>query len=293
MKKIDIHIHTNLYKGIERFSGGTYASPEEIISMYEKLGIGKGVLLPEINAECAFQVQSNEEVSYITQQYPDTFYWFCNINPLMGSNSTDTDFTYFLDYYKKLGAKGVGEVTANMYFDDPYMENLFSHCEKCQMPVIFHMAHKKGNCYGLIDDMGLPRLEKELIKFPKLKFLGHSQTFWAEIGNDLTEEKRRGYPKGKVIPGRVVELMRKYPSLCGDLSAGSGYNALTRDPEFGYQFIEEFQDKLYFGTDICDPRNDMKLSLWLDKAFEQGKISKAAYEKVCFGNVLDLLGGQV
>jgi predicted TIM-barrel fold metal-dependent hydrolase len=293
--KIDIHIHTRAYKGIERFGGGTYASPEEIREMYNQIGVSKGVILPGVNPDCAFQVQSNEEAYHLTQKYPDLFYWFCNINPRNGNNSPDCNLSYFLEHFKKLGAKGVGEITANMYFDDPYVENLFYHCQKCEMPVIFHIGPTIGGCYGLVDELGLPRLEKELAKFPDLQFIGHSQPFWAEISSDVTEEDRNGYPKGKVIPGRVVELMRKYPNLCGDMSAGSGYNAITRDPEFGYAFIEEFQDRLYYGTDICDPRNItnpmLKLSSWLDEAMEKGKISKNAYRKVSYENALELLEG--
>lgn len=289
MKKIDIHIHTNRHKSIKRLDGGNLASPQEIRGMYDKLGISKGVILPQGNTDCAYQLQSNEEVYFLTQEYPDLFYWFCNISPRFAKNSPDTDLSYFLEYYKKLGARGVGEVTFNMYFDDPYMENLFYHCEKCDMPVLFHIGQSIGGCYGVVDEIGLPRLEKVLNKFPKLKFLGHSQIYWAEISTDVDEDKRRRYPKGKVTPGRVVELMRKYPNMCGDLSAGSGFNAISRDPEFGYKFIEEFQDKLYFGTDICDPTNERLLSFWLDEAYEKGKISKAAYEKVCYGNALDLL----
>ena len=101
---------------------------------------------------------------------------------------------------------------------------------------------------------------------------------------------------GKVAPGgRVVELMRKYPNLCGDLSAGSGYNAMSRDPEFAYAFMEEFQDRLYYGTDICAPSNItnpmLKLASFLDDAMETGKISYAVYEKICRGNALQLLEG--
>ena len=125
-EKIDIHIHTIAFKGIERFGGGTYATPEEIRKMYKKLGISKGVILPEVNPDCAFQIQSNEEAHYLTQKYPDLFYWFCNINPKNGRNRPDTNLSYFIEHYKKLGAKGVGEITANMYFDDPYVENLLS-----------------------------------------------------------------------------------------------------------------------------------------------------------------------
>jgi hypothetical protein len=47
--------------------------------------------------------------------------------------------------------------------------------------------------------------------------------------------------------------MRKYPNLYGDLSAGSGCNALARDPEYAIKFMTEFQDRLMFGLDICSP----------------------------------------
>lgn len=93
--------------------------------------------------------------------------------------------------------------------------------------------------------------------------------------------------------GRVVELMRKYPNFNGDLSAGSGYNAVARDSEFGYSFIEEFQDRLFYGTDICDPKNItnpmLKLASWLDEGMEKGKISEAVYRKVSYENTLKLL----
>ncbi len=38
-----------------------------------------------------------------------------------------------------------------------------------------------------------------------------------------------------------------------DLSAGSAYNALTRDPEFGRGFLERWADRLCFGTDYLKP----------------------------------------
>jgi len=64
--------------------------------------------------------------------------------------------------------------------------------------------------------------------------------------------KKQEYPKGPVkSPMRVPYLLKKYSNLYGDLSAGSGFNAISRDPECGYKFLEEFQDKLLFGTDIC------------------------------------------
>ena len=296
MKKIDIHVHTRMFKGVLRKGAKTtYASAEELIEMYKPLGIEKGVILPGGAVECALQLQSNEEVMAIVEKYPKNFDWFCNIHPQMGGNSADYDLSYFVSYYKDMGAKGLGEVTANFYFDDPFAQNLFYHCQKNDLPILFHIAPQVGGYYGLVDDLGLPRLEKALAKFPNLVFIGHSQPFWAEIGNDVTEESRKGYPEGKIAKeGRLVEIMRKYPNLHGDLSAGSGYNAITRDPEFGYDFLEEFKDRLYFGTDICAPENKnepfLQLSRWLDDAVEAGNISREAYNKISRENAINNIG---
>lgn len=293
VKKIDIHVHTSESMWPSGNPGARYATPDELIHMYDTLGIEKGVLLPMILNEYYLQITSNYEIKRIADKYPERFTWFCNIDPRQGHNSQDSDFTQYIAVCKANGAKGVGEICSNLYFDDPLVLNLFRQCEACDMPVIFHIGNK-GHDYGLIDEFGLPRLEKVLQMFPKLKFLGHSQKFWSEISGDLTPDQRKGYPTGKVVPGgRIVELMRKYPNLCGDLSAGSGYNAVSRDPQFGYEFIEEFQDRLFYGTDICDPRNItnpmLGLAGFLDEAVLTGKISQSAYEKVSRLNALELL----
>jgi len=294
VKKIDIHVHACLRKALQHQLDPTFydfCTPEELRKKYEQWGIEKGVQLPVIKPEAGLRQISNEESYDMVQQHPDRFEWFCCIDPRMVLNHESTDFSGVLNSFKHFGAKGVGEMLCNLYFDDPLVWNLFRHAEKCQMPVIFHIGNR-GLDYGLIDELGLPRLEKTLKEFPNLIFLGHSQKFWAEIGT-CTEADRDGYPKGPVTPGRVVELMRKYPNLHGDLSAGSGGNAVMRDPDFGYAFMEEFQDRLYFGTDICDPRNEFALSKHLDDAVESGKLSQEAYNKICRENALRLLNGEL
>jgi predicted TIM-barrel fold metal-dependent hydrolase len=40
--------------------------------------------------------------------------------------------------------------------------------------------------------------------------------------------------------------------MFGDLSAGSGLNALTRDEAFTKDFLTRHQDKLVFGSDCSD-----------------------------------------
>jgi hypothetical protein len=115
-------------------------------------------------------------------------------------------------------------------------------------------------------------------------------SFWAEISTDVTEETRGGYPKGLIkSPGRLQELLRKYDNLYGDLSAGSGFNAITRDPEYGYKFLEEFQDKLLFGTDFCHHNQEVPIVDYIKSVLNDGKISRAAYEKITHINAEKLL----
>ena len=169
--------------------------------------------------------------------------------------------------------------------------NFFEHVEASGLPLTFHVAPQAGSYYGFIDEVGLPRLEKVLRAFDKLKFLGHSQPFWAEIGTNVVQNGQRvPYPKGPVTPGRVVELMRAYPNLLGDLSAGSGYGAISRDPEFGHRFMEEFQDRLYWGTDVANVPQELPIVDYFGKLKADGLISEAAYEKITWKNANRLLG---
>jgi len=58
-----------------------------------------------------------------------------------------------------------------------------------------------------------------------------------------------------VLPGgQTVEMLRRYPNLWADLSAGSAYTALSRDVEFSQEFLVEFQDRMLYGRDYFDNR---------------------------------------
>jgi predicted TIM-barrel fold metal-dependent hydrolase len=290
---IDLHVHTRLFPGPERLGGGTYATPEQLMEMLIPHGVRKAVILPGVNPECAIIPQGMGEVEAIVAKYPDFFIPFMNIDPRAVGNSPEADLGHVMRYWKGRGFKGIGEVCATLCFNDPLMENLFRHAEANELPLTFHIAPQRVGHYGIVDALGLPGLAGALRQFPKLIFLGHSQPFWSEISGDVTEGIRNTYPKGKVtVGGAVVRLLREHANLWGDLSpaAGSGYNAISRDPDFGYAFLEEFQSRLLFATDICDPRNKLTLISFLNEAVDQGRISRTAYENICYRNAERLLG---
>jgi predicted TIM-barrel fold metal-dependent hydrolase len=275
--------------GLPRDGKPPYATPEQLIQRYDAIGVERAVLLPGVSPEANRQIQSVEEVLEISEA-DGRFIPFCNVDPRQVANSPDAPLGELLEFYRSAGCKGVGEVTANLPFDHPMVENLFRHCERLGMPVTFHVSPTLGGTYGLYDEPALPRLEEALQKFPELVFLGHSQPFWAEIGPLEDVEQRGGYPSGPVQrPGRVVELMRRHPNLHGDLSANSGYNAVSRDEGFGAQFLAEFEDRLYFGTDICAPDTPTPLVDYLLRLREEGRISPPCFDKIAKANAARLL----
>ena len=74
-----------------------------------------------------------------------------------------------------------------------------------------------------------------LREFPEVIFIGHANGWWNSLSGDVTALK--GYPEGKIVPGgAAVRLLENYPNMYADLSANSGLNAITRDPDFGIPF---------------------------------------------------------
>ena len=284
---IDIHAH--LGRILREYKTLT---AEDMISYMDGLGIDKSVILPlSATPEGLISFYTNEQVLDACGRHPDRLIPFCKLDPRQMDNSPDTDFSWLLDEYKELGCRGVGELTANLYIDDPRCRNLFKYCGRAGMPVLFHLASQIGGTYGLVDDIYLPRLDKVAGEFADTVFIGHAMAFWAEISGNVEESQRMGYPKGPVgKPGRLAELLRKHGNLYGDLSAGSGYNAITRDPEFGFRFLEEFQDKLLFGTDICHHHQNPPIAGYFAELKKSGRISKTAFEKITHLNAERLLG---
>jgi predicted TIM-barrel fold metal-dependent hydrolase len=289
MPFIDIHTHAALYQIIPHRNGFYFITPEELVGIMDQNGVDMAVVLPLVSPSQRTVIIPTEQVMEACARFPKRLIPFMNLDPRQETYSLESDFSRTVRLYKEHGCKGVGEVTTNLPFDDPLVWHLFQFYQEAELPLIFHVAARVGNYYGLMDDLGLPRLEKTLARFPNLKFLGHSQCFWSEISADVTPETRGGYPHGPVTPGRVVELMRRYPNLNGDLSAGSGLNAVSRDPDFGFRFLEEFQDRLFFGTDVLRAGQEMPQVEFLKSAVAKGAISKTAYEKITWQNAAKLL----
>ena len=285
MKKIDLHLHLTPFQ-IPKLGKMNPASAKNMIPHLEELGIKKGVLMS--SAESGLPFGTNKANKTICDKFPGRYYWMCNVSPKGKGSVYDR-----LARYKAEGAIGIGELTYNHKLTDPFLQEVFAAAEQLELPITMHMSPEEGFSYGVVDDPGLPMLEEVLKKYPKLKILGHSQTFWIEMSGDAPKDKegRNSWGSGPVVPGgRVPELFAKYPNLYGDLSANSAGQAIMRDEAFGLAFLETYADRLFFATDMVNTDMVFPLGSWLDAQLEAGKLSRETYEKICFGNAQRVFG---
>lgn len=150
-----------------------------------------------------------------------------------------------IEKYLKLGAVVIAEQKFGVECDSPEMQRLYQLAADYRVPILMHWQYKMYN-------YGFERFYKILEKFPRTTFIGHAQTWWANIDQNHQNQSVL-YPKGKVTPGGITDrYLSDYSNMYGDLSAGSGLNAFTRDEEHASGFFQRHQDKLIYGSDCND-----------------------------------------
>ncbi|MDD5676613.1 MAG: amidohydrolase family protein [Kiritimatiellae bacterium] len=287
---IDIHAHITYgnFKIFSRLLGRKPFTVEILLKRMNSEGIDKSVLLPLINAEVLdyYGVAGNQECIEATRKYPDRLMTFCGIDPRSMMNYKKGGLSKLLAVYKKLGCIGIGEMCASIPITHRLYQNLLYVAGEENLPILFHFVSKTGLSYGAVDKLNLPGLEKMLGKFPKTIFIGHSPCFWNEIAS-VTDKERIGYVKGAIKKeGKLWRFMKNYPNLYGDISAGSGYIALSRDSAKCCKFIEKFSDRLFFGTDrftSVDEAVPPQIG-FLKESLKNKMISKTAYENITHNN---------
>lgn len=143
------------------------------------------------------------------------------------------------------GAILIAEQKFGVACDSPEMQAIYRLADAHRVPVLMHWQ------FGMYNH-GFDRFHRMLEQYPRVTFIGHAQTWWANIDANHKDQTVL-YPKGPVSPGGLTDrYLRDYPNMYGDLSAGSGLNALTRDESFTRDFLTRHQDKLLYGSDCND-----------------------------------------
>jgi uncharacterized protein len=241
---IDIHTHIG-----RTWNEGPALTPEALVRWMDEHNVARAVVLPLVSPESSSYLNLTEKALEAAKRYPDRLIPFCCIDPRTSYTGGRAGLRAMVKEYVDQGARGFGEHKAGLPIDHAKMMSLYEVCDDLKLPVLFHMDNLRGT-----DAPGLPGLERVLKAFPKVSFLGHGPGFWASISADVTEKDLGGYPTGPVKPGGALDrLFDLYPNLWGDLSAGSGAGALSRDRGFAQSFLIRRAGRLLFGTDYLRP----------------------------------------
>ena len=238
---IDIHQHTGYHA----------RANEDMLTHQRTMGVTQTILLPAGTPMAtssthqgksnglAARAMGNASVQAFAKEHPREY--------LFGANEvTDSDNARAeIEAGLKLGAVIIGEQKFGVQCDSPESQVIYALAQEYNVPVLLHFQHLTYN-------VGYERFHTMLEKFPKVNFIGHAQTVWANIDKNHPNQAML-YPKGPVTAGGLTDvLLAKYPNYYADMSAGSGLNAMTRDEEHARGFMERHQDKLLYGSDCND-----------------------------------------
>lgn len=252
-----IDVHTHIIRGhFPPWEPDKSLSPEQMIDHLNRYGIDRAVLLALEAPDSFGELCLTDEVLADAARYPERLIPFCHADPRrLNYGHKPSDLARRLEAMKAAGARGFGEHKVGLPIDHEWSCELYAICADLGFPVLLHLDFTLNS-----DSNGQPGLERVLRRFPETIFIGHGPTFWGEISADYDRATAVGYPTGKVARGGSTDrLLADYPNLYADLSAMSAYNALTRDPEFGADFLDRAWPKLLFGTDYLRPFQDLPI----------------------------------
>jgi predicted TIM-barrel fold metal-dependent hydrolase len=184
-----------------------------------------------------------EQVTAVQSAAPGRFTWFGS------ADVSQPGSVEALTQAIKGGARGFGEMKYHSATDGPEFQRAYALAAELGVPILIHFQevdHTENE--GKWSPGFATKFESMLKAYPKTIFIGHADAFWANVSAGYHNES--AYPSGPIVRGGITDrLLVDYPNLYGDLSANSGNNMLSRDPEFTRDFLRRHQDKLLFGSD--------------------------------------------
>ncbi len=248
---IDTHTHLH-YNG--RIPGEPVGiSADQLVDTMNRNGIDRSVVLPIESPEVCTCLCMTETVIAAAYTYPERLVPLVHVDPRMPR--ADQVIRHFARNYDLV--RGFGELVDGLSIDDERRQLIYATCQELGFPVIFY-----GSSYSSFDDVGLPRLEAMLQKYPELIIIGHGPRWWNAISAD--DDGSCGYPTTPVVEGGAADrLLQEYPNMYADISAGSGFNAMTRDPAFTQGFLERNWEKIMFATDYLRVGQELGQVRWM------------------------------
>jgi len=209
-------------------------NPESNFEHIEGCGVTRALLLTA--------VQQEDRAKGLMEKYPGRFARSASVN------LTRPDAADQLTKAVKDGALLLGELKDHVVADGPELRRMYDLAAELDVPILVHFQDVPHYANEGVFASGFKRFEAILKAYPRTRFVGHADEFWANISADYAGDA--AYPVGPVKPGGLSDrLLSDYANLYADLSANSGNNALSRSPEFTAAFLARHRDKLMFGSD--------------------------------------------
>lgn len=248
---IDTHTHIH-YDG--RIPGERVGiTADQLVDMMNRHGIDRSVVLPIESPEVVTSICTTEMVLEAAYRYPERLVPLIHVDPRMPR--ADRVIRHFAGAHSII--RGFGELVDGLSIDDDRRQVIYATCQELGLPVIFYASRSSS-----LDDVGLPRLEEMLQAYPDLIFIGHGPRWWNAISDD--DDGSCGYPDTPVVEGGAADrLLQEYENMYADISAGSGFNAMTRDPDFTQGFIERNWRRIMFATDYLHAGQELGQIEWI------------------------------
>lgn len=254
-------------------------TPERLITYMDNHGVDQTIVHPLESPLGGGYYSTTRDVLAAADRYPERIIPFCSVDPRMFYRWGTEKYEKVIRRYVERGARGFGELKCDLPIDHEYMHILYEICDDESLPVLIHIDE-----FCCTDELGLPNLESVVAQYSDVDFILHAPGWWAHITAD--NEQLGGYPKGPVEPGgRCDELLTEYENLYADYSMTSGFNALTRDEEYGQQFLERHHESLIFGSDYLRPGQQIMQFGF----FELFELDDEAWANICYRNIESLL----
>jgi uncharacterized protein len=214
---------------------------EHVLAHQDAHGVRRSVILPIDGTATPPERWPSAEALDEATLYPDRLIPFFHMDPRRPG---------VLDRMRRahrMGARGFGEHKVPLPVDAPESLAIYRLCAELNWPVLLHFE------YGMYN-YNFSAFEQVLRSHPDTRFIGHAQAWWANISADAATDPQApdftAYPTGPVVSGGVIDnWLEQFPNLYCDLSAGSGFTALSRDPEFSRGFLHRHATKLLWATD--------------------------------------------
>ncbi len=278
---IDMHVHPAFLRAIcttdrqENFAKEMYGlykterfSEESLLVQMECAGIDKVALLPlDLTTTYKGVLGSNQEISELSEKYPDKFIGFASVDPNdpQACEKLEEAFTKW-----KLRGLKLHPSKQQFYPMEDQMEGIYAICRKYNKPIIFHSGMSVEP--DTLSKYARPENFEEVAYYnPGLRFcLAHFGWPW--------------------IPETCM-LLLKYPNVYADTallyfdSAPEFYEQVF-EKDMGQHWIDRsFRHQIMFGSD--DPRLEM---IRMKNAIEKMDMRKSTIDLILGKNAMEFLG---